>query len=76
MLVDPKSVKNTNNFSVYFCAFRIYDRKSCTLNFDEIDPRSMLLSKKLTKYFVSKVRRSKTETKERERERTKIEQNG
>ena len=30
--------KKTDDLTVYFCAFEIYERKSCTLNVDEIDP--------------------------------------
>ncbi len=36
-LLDPESVKNTVKSLVYFCAFRIYEHKSCTYNIDEID---------------------------------------
>ncbi len=39
-LVDPKSVKNTVKSFVYFYAFGIYKRKSCTYNVDEIESRS------------------------------------
>ncbi len=39
-LVDPKSIKNTVKSSVSFSAFGIYERKSCTLNVDEIEPLS------------------------------------
>jgi len=41
-LVDPESVKNTVKSSVSFYAFGIYERKSCTYNVDDIEPRSSL----------------------------------
>jgi len=39
MLVDHKSIKNTVKSSVYFYAFGICTRKSCTWNVDEIGPK-------------------------------------
>jgi len=42
VLVDPESIKNTVKASVSFYAFRIYERKSRTLNVDEIEPRSII----------------------------------
>jgi len=39
MLVDPESAKNYWWLNCIFCAFGIYECKSCTLNVDEIDPR-------------------------------------
>ncbi len=38
-LVDSKSIKNTVKSSVCFYAFGIYERKSCTQDVDEIEPR-------------------------------------
>jgi len=38
-LVDPKSVKSTVKSSVFFYAFGIYERKSCMLTVDEIEPK-------------------------------------
>jgi len=40
-LVDPESVKNTVKSSVSFYTFGINERKSCTLNVDEIDTWSL-----------------------------------
>ncbi len=37
---DPKSVKKTDNLTVFFCTFRICKRKSCSRNVDEIAPWS------------------------------------
>jgi len=37
-LVGPESVKRYWRLNCIFCAFGIYERKSCTLNIDEINP--------------------------------------
>ncbi len=37
-LKDPKSIKNTVESSVFFYAFGINERKSCTHNIDGIEP--------------------------------------
>jgi len=37
---DPKSVKKRVKLSIFFYAFGIFKRKSCTKNVDEIDTRS------------------------------------
>jgi len=41
-LVGPESVKRYWRLNCIFCAFGIYECKSCTLNIDEINPRSLL----------------------------------
>jgi len=43
-LIDPESVKRYWRINCIFCAFGIYERKSCSLNVDEIDSRPYLKS--------------------------------
>jgi len=43
-LVDPESIKRYWWLNCIFCAFGIYEHKSCMLNIDEIDPRSDISS--------------------------------
>ncbi len=53
-LVNPKSVKNTVNSSVSFCAFGIYEHKSCTQNIDEIDGSCQFHQHFALKFFKQK----------------------
>jgi hypothetical protein len=45
----PKAQKDTDDLTVFFYAFRIYERKSCMQNIGEIDPRKRG-SRKIDKY--------------------------